>query len=445
MSRLRTLAEFVSAIDVAELPAEVVHHSRRALVDWAAAVLAGVDQPGARTLQEVVADVAGDGPCKVLGTSARSSAPFAALANGYASHLLDFDDVYNPSMTTIHVGSCVWPAVVAIGELRGLTGRQAVAAHVAGFEAGARVARALGKGHYESSWHVTGTAGHLAAAAAAARALGLSAGATMHAMGCATTQAAGIRGVYGSDSKPLHPGKAAMDGVLAALLAERGFTATDSALEGERGLLSAVTTTPDPAQLVKGLGTRWHILDNGHKLYPSASLTHPAIDAVLGLEPIDAGRVRAVEVRLAPFAADVTALRHPDTGTAAKFSTPHCVAVALHHRAALPSEFTDRCVHDPQVAALRDIVTVVSDPEQQKRGCRVRIELDDGTTVTGEVQHNRGTPAAPLTDGELEDKLVLAGDGRLGARRTDELAKACWTVDTVEGIRHLASLLVPTV
>ncbi|MEW2547813.1 MmgE/PrpD family protein [Streptomyces sp. NPDC047002] len=443
LTRSSELAAFGASVTAGQLPADVVHHARRAFVDWTAALLAGIREPAAARVRAVAAGSGGDGPCGIVGTPLRTGAPFAALANAYTSHLLDYDDVYNPPSTTVHLGSCVWPAVLAIGQLRGLTGARLVAAHVAGFEVGARVACAAGPQHYESGWHVTGTAGHLAAAAAAANALGLSALETSHALGCAATQAAGVREVYGSDTKAMHPGKAAMDGVLAALLAESGLTSTDTAIEGERGLLRAITPRPYPELLTEGLGTHWHLLENGHKLYPSASLTHPAIDALLALDPVDPARIAAVEVRMAGFAATVTALGRPETGAAAKFSTAHCAAAALVHRRVGPAEFAEAVVHDPGIAALRAKVAVRADEAVTKRGCRVRITLHDGTEIRSAVDQNRGTPAAPLTDADLEDKLVTAGDAALGHRRTDRLVRACWALDTAPGLDELAALWSP--
>jgi 2-methylcitrate dehydratase PrpD len=331
----------------------------------------------------------------------------------------------------------VWPVVLAIGETRRASGRAALAAYVAGFEVGARVGCAAGIQHYESGWHVTGTAGHIASAAAAANILGLPGSATVHAIGAAATQAAGIREVYGSDSKALHPGKAAMDGVLSGLLAEQGFTATETAIEGRMGLLNAVTPQPVPERLVEGFGELWHLLDNGHKLYPSASLTHPPIDAVravLADRAVDPKQVVGVEVRLAPFAAEVTALRQPATGAAAKFSTAHCVAVALLTGFARPADFTDSVAVDPAVAALRDVVRIVSDAGMTKRGTQVRIELSDGAVLEQRVEQNRGTPADPLTDDELTGKLLAAAEPYLSSAAAGELADRCWKFDQLADV-----------
>jgi 2-methylcitrate dehydratase PrpD len=433
----RALGAFVAGLRFEDLPDTVVHHARRALVDWTAAAVAGASDAGAVRMRAVVADTAPTGPCTIVGTGQRSSAPFAALANSYASHVLDWDDLFNPPTTTIHTGSCVWPAVAALAELRGLSGRAAVTAYVAGFEVGARVALAAGSRHYQSGWHVTGTAGHLAAAAAAASALGLSAEAAAHALGCAATQAAGVREVYGSDTKAIHPGKAAMDGVLSALLAEQGFTSTATAIEGARGMLVAISPEPHPELLVEGLGTLWHTLGNGHKLYPSASLTHPVIDAALALgpdvvTPETVGGVAAIDVFVHPFAAEVTNDPTPTNGAQAKFSTPHCVAVALLRGAARPEQFTVAEAADPAVAALRRLVTLHADAGMNKRGALLRVRMADGRVLEHAVEQNKGTPSMPLRDAELEDKLVGAAAPVLGTERVSALLAACWAVDGLD-------------
>jgi 2-methylcitrate dehydratase PrpD len=443
LTRTQALAGFGAGLTYDRLPPEVRHEAKRALLDWIAAALAGSAEPASARLRRVITQVAPDPVASVLGTEVRTSAPFAALANGYASHLQDFDDVFNPEQTTVHLSSCVWPVVLAVSQARTLSGTDAIAAFVAGFETGARVGCAAGVTHYESSWQVTGTAGHLAGAAAGARALGLAAGPAAHALGIASAQASGIREIYGSDTKALQPGKAAMDGVLAALLAEQGFTSRDTALEGPRGLLSAISRDPDPDFLDRNLGSEWNLRLNGHKLYPSASLTHPAVDAaiVLARRPgFVADEVESVEVRMLPFAADVTAPAHPAPGSDAKFSTPHCLAVALLTGRLGLRDFDDELVFDPAVKALRERVSVVGDTGVGKQGARLVAVLRGGRTFTAEVASNRGTPANPLTDADLEAKLAAIAEPRYGREAVRALTGLCWDLEDVE---DLADTLAP--
>jgi 2-methylcitrate dehydratase PrpD len=432
LSKTRSLADFVATLSTPNLPPEVVHSAKRALVDWLAATLAGSVESASAKLRDVVSSVASEPVASIVGSGQRTSGPFAALVNGYASHATDFDDVFNPPETTVHLGSCVWPTVMAIAEMRELTGADAIAAYTAGFEAGARVARAAGITHFESAWQVTGTAGHLASAAAGARALRLGGSATANALGMAAAQASGIREIYGSDAKALQPGRAAMDGVLNALMAERGMTARDTALEGERGLLSVISKAPAPDVLVEALGDEWAVLSNGHKLYPNASLLHPTIDAAIALtkDPSFAPQnVATVVVRMLPFAASVTGLTHPGPGSAARFSAAHCVAFALQTGYLGLDSFTALAVNDAEVARLRGVVTVIGDDTVGKRGASMTVTMRDGTALEHVVTANRGTPQNPLSDDDLDAKLRSIAVPRLGVKGTNELLAGCWELD----------------
>ena len=445
-SQTRRLAVFAASLHRDALPEPVVHAAKRALVDWIAAVLAGCQEPAAAKVHSVIRAVAPERVATAVGTGLTTSAPFAALANGYASHLQDYDDVFNPVQTTIHLGSCIWPVVMAFGESRRVAGRDAIASHVAGFETGARVGIAAGITHFESSWQVSGTAGRLAAAAAGARALGLPGDLATNALGIAAAQASGIREIYGTDTKALQPGKAAMDGVLAGLLAEAGLSSRDTALEGPRGLLSAISTLPDPTLLTEGLNETWHVLYNGHKLYPCASLLHPAIDAVLELRrysPIPVADITSIEVRMLPFAASVTTETHPQPGASAKFSAAHCVAVAMLYGRIGINNFDANSVSDPTVVAIRDRVRVVADPDVGKRGAAVTIALHDGRTLRSVVENNRGTPENRLSDSELEAKLMDVGQPRFSRDALNRVLNACWDLDFVDDISEVIAPLAP--
>ena len=443
-TKTHELARFSSSLMIPGIPENVRHSVRRALIDWLAAVLTGVADPAASKLRQVITTVAPGGAARIAGSKQLTTAPFAALANGYMSHLNDFDDVFNPEQTTVHLGSCLWPAIFALADLRPISGETAIASFVAGFEAGARVACAAGREHYESAWQVTGTAGRVAAAAAAARALLLSADATTSALGIGASQAGGLREVYGTDNKALQPAKAAMDGILAALLAERGFSSSATALEGQRGLLRAVSPSPDPEQLVEGLGTVWRLSENGHKLYPSASLTHPAIDAAVALArktAISTGDVRGVVATMNQFAAEVTAVRHPNSPVAARFSAPHCIAVALLRGAVTLDAFAPECIGDPAVRALRDKVELVPEQTRSKRSALVRVTFMTGSSIEEAVAENRGTPANPLTDQELEEKLCAIAEMPASSSTARDMLSMCWQLDSCADVRVYLSKL----
>jgi 2-methylcitrate dehydratase PrpD len=292
---------------------------------------------------------------------------------------------------------------------------------------------AAGDAHYEIGWHVTGTVGHVGAAAAAGRMLGLSPATLNHALGSAGTQAAGLKAVYGTDGKPLHAGKAAMDGMLSAAMAAEGITSSTEIMEGSRGFLAVMSPKPDPDKLIEGLRERWHLLSNGYKAYPSGSLTHPAIDAVLSLRGqygFGAAEVKRVRATVNTKAATVTGKVDPRTGLDAKFSLVHGVAVALVAPRPRLDHFTDDAAVDREIAAVRELIDVVSDGTVGKRTAEVAIDLIDGRTVTVRIEANRGTPDNPLTDDELAAKFTDNAAPSLGAEAAARLLEACWSVDS---------------
>jgi len=437
------LSGFVAGLTLADIPDEVTHQSKRCLIDWLGVTLAGSADPAAQVLGEVCDELGPEGTATVLGTGQETSLLLAALANGFSAHVLDFDDTYNPARTTVHGSAPVWPVVIALSERGRVEGRHALAAFVAGFEAQVRVALALGPAHYEAGWHVTGTVGHLGAAAAASNLLGLDTGQVANALGAAGTQAAGLKGVYGSMGKALHPGKAAMDGLLSAFLARSGFTASTSILEHERGLLRVLSADAEPDLVTAGLGERWTLPDNGFKPYACGSLTHPTIEAVVGLREAHSlvpDQIVAVQATVNDYVSWVTGNANPTTGLEGKFSIFHSAAVAAVDGAASIRQFTDERVNDPAVKDMRERVGIVVDKELPKDAARVELTLSDRRRLTSEVQHNKGTPARPMTDAEIEAKFTELAATRVGAETARRLVDECWRLDEASDVGEIARL-----
>ena len=277
------LAKFVAEHESEQIPEPVLHAARRALVDHIGVTVAGSADNATKRARSAIEASESSGAATVVGARMKASAPFAAFLNAFASHVLDLDDVYNPPGTTVH-GSCsVWPAILAVADTRPVSGREALASFALGFEVETRVGHAAGQTHYDAGWHVTGTSGHVGSAAAAARTMGLDRHQVEHAIAAGATQAAGLRIMAGSDLKSMHPGKAAMDGVLAATLVEHGLSASAKALEGDVRVPRGDERRSRPEKISAGLGQTWNITSNGYKLYPSGSLTHPMIDGVIAL------------------------------------------------------------------------------------------------------------------------------------------------------------------
>jgi 2-methylcitrate dehydratase PrpD len=441
-----SLAKFVAEHNYDQIPEAVIHEARRALVDHLGVTVAGSTDEATRRARGAIAACENGGGATVVGARMRVSPPFAAFLNAFASHVLDLDDVYNPPGTTVH-GSCsVWPAILAVADDRAVTGRDALASFALGFEVETRVGHAAGQTHYDAGWHVTGTSGHVGAAAAAARTMGLGHEQVEHAIAAGATQAAGLRIMAGSDLKSAHPGKAALDGVLAAVLAEHGLTASAKALEGNFGYLAVMSSDPAPQRISAGLGETWNLTSNGYKLYPSGSLTHPMIDGVIrlvvenDLAPTD---LAVIDVRVSPPAARFTDRPRPTTPMQAKFSLRHCAAAAVVFRRLGTEELSEEALTRPDVIELRDRVKVVADPAMGKQDADVEITLASGRTLATQVRGNRGTPTAPLDDDELSAKFRELVDPVLGQERAERLLATCWRVDELPDVSALLTQTVP--
>jgi 2-methylcitrate dehydratase PrpD len=445
----RALAAFAARVRIDDLPADVVRQAVRCLVDWLGCTIAGSATAEAEKVRAGIGALdSGDGSrtAAIVGTRQRAGVGYAALANGIAAHVLDFDDTFNPDRTTIHGSAPLWPAVVAAGELVPVSGTAAVEAFVAGFEVQTRVAVAAGPGHYDAGWHVTGTVGHIGAAAATARLLGLSLEQTLAAIGTGATQAAGMKVVYGSMGNSLHPGKAAMDGLLSGFLARDGFTSSAESIEGHRGFLHLFSPDPVSARAIEGLGEAWYLPRDGFKPYACGSLTHPPAQALIELRAehgFTADDVKAVDAYVHDYVRTTTGLTEPRTGLEGKFSIYHVLAVALADGAALLDQFTDERVADAAVARLRERVHVHTDTEQHKDSARVVVTLRDGRTLERHVAHNLGTPDNPMTDKQLEDKLLGLATPVLGSARAEQIAATCWRLTELDDVRAVPDLTVP--
>lgn len=437
------LADFAARLEFTDLPGDVVHEAKRTLIDHVGVALAAANHPSVDAMLRASRRLAGPGTHTVIGRPETVPMPYAALVNGFAAHLLDYDDTFNPGDTTVHGSAPVWPVVFALAETAPTAGRDALAAFVAGFETECRLGRAAGDGHYEIGWHVTGTVGHVGAAAAGGRMLRLAPATLNQALGSAGTQAAGLKAVYGTDGKALHAGKAAMDGLLAATMAAEGITSSTEIMEGSRGFLAVMSPNPDPDKLVERLGEHWHLLANGYKAYPSGSLTHPAIDAVLSLRAehgFGATEVKRVRATVNTKAATVTGKVDPRTGLDAKFSLTHGVAVALVAARPRLDHFTDEAAVDREIASVRELIDVTAAADIGKRAAEIVVELIDGRSVSRRIDANRGTPDNPLTDDELGAKFTDNAVPRLGIQGAARLLEACWAVDTAADFAELVAM-----
>jgi len=444
----RALAEFVAGLDYDDIPSNVIEGAKDLLVDWMGSALAGKGARPVAALERFAAEMGPrDGPSEIVPSGGSTSPLFAALINGAASHVAEQDDVHNGSV--FHPGTVVFPAVLAVAQAQGVSGRELLVAAIAGYEVGIRVGEFLGRSHYKT-FHTTGTAGTLASAAAVAKLLELDSDGVQHALGSAGTQAAGLWEFLrdAADSKQLHTAKAAADGLLSAYLARSGVTGARRILEGEQGLAAGMSTDADPSRLTDGLGTRWATIETSYKWHASCRHTHPAADALLALierERLSHEQIAVVTARVHQGAIDVLGqVEEPTSVHQAKFSMGTVLAlITLYGRAGL-DEFEQHALADTRVADIRKRVRMVLDPEVDMAYPRrwigkVDVETTDGRMLSGTVEVPKGDPGNSLSRAELEEKAVRLGQFRGGASESEvrNVARRIWQIENEQPVGRL--------
>lgn len=379
----------------------------------------------------------------VPGRSERLDPLSAALVFGFAAHLDDFDDTH--LATVIHPGAATLAATLSAASLRTVDGATALRAFALGCEAQLRVGVAMSPEHYEDGWHITGTCAPIGAAVAAGLVLGLPAAAMARAVGLAASQALGVREGFGTMMKPFHPGKGAVNGLTAAMLVDRGFTAPTDALEHPRGFFAVLSPRGHrPAEVTEALGGRWELADNTFKPYPCGIVTHPAIDAAVALAPKIASPDAVAEVvaQVHPLVPDLTGNMDPHDGLEARFSTAHGIAAGLADGRVGLAQYADGRVTADDVRTLRRKVRYVVDPSKPRESVTLTVHLTDGNQVTEHVAAARGSLARPLTDEELVAKVrdlvepVLAG-------RTGAIVDAVASLEDAGDLAALAAACAP--
>src|SRR5215211_460812 len=362
----RELASFLARLRYEDVPDGAVERTKELFLDWLGSALAGKNERSVRILERFADEMGpSEGPSEVLISRRRTTPLFAALVNGAASHVVEQDDLHNASV--FHPATVNFPAALAAAQQTGASGSELIAASVVGYEAGVRVGSYLGRTHYRV-FHTTGTAGALAAAAAVSHLLGSDEQTTLHALGSAGTQAAGLWEFLrdAADSKQLHTAKAAADGLLSAYLARDGFTGATRILEGEQGMVAGMSDGADPAKLVEGLGEKWAVLETSFKFHASCRHTHPAADALLKAmreHDLEAGDVACVRARVHAAAIDVLGpVTDPRTIHQSKFSMGFVLALAALRGRAGVNDFTEEALEDDELRAFHDRVEMVLDP-----------------------------------------------------------------------------------
>ena len=446
---LERIADYAIKEQTSKLAPEVVHHAKRAVIDWYAALLPGSRVAPATLLEQAFAEDLDRGRARLAsGRSATLRA--AALINGAASHSVEFDDIYRDA--GYHPGSPVISAALAAAQATGASGETFLRGVIVGYEVSTRIGEAVMPSHYKY-WHTTGTVGCYGAAAAVATILGCTREQFMHALATVGTFASGLQQAFRSQAmtKPLHGGHAADAGAMAAMAAAQGVTGALDILEGEVGFGAAMSVNPDWTKATRGLGEDYHITRVTFKNHGCCGHTFPAIDAVLALKQQYGFTHKDIaKIRLASYKAglDIIDNATPEGEYQAKFSIQYTVAHALVHGSVRLNAFMPERLNDADVRALMRRIEAVADPELSKgypnqRAAQVEIELKDGRKLAHFQPTRKGDPEMPLSDEELNDKFLELAIPVIGAAEARSLLGELWRTEKLADVEYETSARAP--
>jgi 2-methylcitrate dehydratase PrpD len=424
------LARYIAGARFEDLPAAVREQAHRTFLNWVGVAVGGAREAAVSNAIAALMPFSGKPEANVLGRSERLDSVSAALVNGISSHIFDYDDTH--LKTIIHPAGPVASAILALAQHRPVSGRDFVNALVLGVESECRIGNAVYPGHYDMGWHITGSCGVFGAAVASGRLLNLTEQQMAWALGIAASQPVGLKVQFGSMTKSFHPGRAAQNGLTAALLAARGFTADETALEGRDGWAQALSRGANWREVTEGLGTRYEAAFNSYKPFACGIVTHPGIDAAIQLRNennLDPRAIASVELYANPLVLSLTGKREPRTGLEGKFSIYHCIAAGLIFGAAGEKQFKDNVVNDPAVTALRALVTVRPDPAVETRQSDLTVRLKDGRTLFRHIENAVGSLERPMSNAALEMKFRDLADGIMPRAQADRLIGLCWNLE----------------
>ena len=436
----RRVARHIVSTNFEHLPAPVRKEAARTLLNWLGCTLGGSRHDAVDHVISALAPFSGPGKASILGRHERFDMLNAALINGISSHVLDFDDTHTRNI--IHPAGPVVSAILALSEDRPISGRDFVTALVIGVDVECRIGNAVYPKHYDVGWHITGTAGVFGAAAASGKLLGLSEQQMLWALGLAATQPVGLQEMFGSMTKAFHPGRAAQNGLTAAILASKNFTSSEQSLEAKYGWVNAVSTAHDYNYITNNLGQAFEISNNTYKPFACGVVMHPTIDGCIQFRNehrLTADKIDRVELRVHPLVMQLTSKKSPQTGLESKFSIYHAASAALVEGAGGIDQFSDRAVRDPIIASLRDRVTAVVDSAIHEDQVRIVLMAKNGDRFEKFVEHAVGSLDHPMSDNDLETKFTGLATGVLPSDRQRKLMDLCWDI---EGLKEAGAIAV---
>lgn len=449
ISSTETIAKFIVETNNHDIPKEAFKSAKRCFVDTLGVALAGSKQPEAKIIEELIKNFGGKPESGVIANGFKTSVPLAALANGVMAHALDYDDISTKFLA--HPSANLVPAILALGESQGISGEKGLTSYIIGFEVGANLGSIMGMTFFGRGWHATSILGSVGTAAASAKILGLGVQETRMALGIAASLAGGLKINFGTMTKPLHVGNAAQNGVLAAMLAKKGFTANANVFDGPNGFCEVYTGTGcELNPLEETIGKIWYIISPGTKFkpYPCCGSVIACADAILELKRkynILPNEVAEIECRVSPLMIETgSSIHSPKTGQEGRFSLEYDMAIAIIDGELSLKQYTDEKVNSPKAQELMKKVKITF-PEGIGMGMEepeeVVVKLSNGGQYAYKVEKHKGTAENPLTDEEVLSKFKDCASLALNQKGVDEALNLLWHLDEMKNISRLMELL----
>lgn len=443
------IAEFVLETKYDTIQLQVQEKARHCFIDCLGCILAGSRELTADIITKYIKSTGGNPVSTFIGRNFKTSPYNAAMANGVFGHILDYDDMSANLMG--HPSVVVLPVVLALGEQEKISGQKAIEAFIVGVEVACAIGRGVKPQHYKNGWHPTSSIGIFGATAAAGKILGLDKQKLINSFGIAASEASGLRENFGTMTKSLHAGRAAAKGILAAILANEGYTSSEKVFEGKAGFLNVMTDKYDTGQIIETLGNSFMLPGISIKFYPSCAATHNGIDAMLFLVreyDIKPEKVKIINCGVVPIAKDILIYSRPNTGLEAKFSMQFCLALALVEREVKLDHFIDPKVQDPNIKNIIKKVNMYVDPELAKLGYRgtlntiVKVVLDNGVEYIKRVDYAKGDPINPLSENEIINKYIGCASRVLSKQKVEESIKILKNLSNISQINELTKLFL---
>jgi 2-methylcitrate dehydratase PrpD len=444
MQVTKMLAHFITETRFQNVPSEAVQEVKRAITDCIGCIFAGSVHPAGKIITDFIKNEEAKPVSVVIGQGLRTSPLLASLANGVMSHAEDFDDVN--LFLLGHPSPPLVPAIFALAEQCNSSGKEIIEAYIVGFEVEVRLGKVLNPSHYDKGWHATGTLGTLGSAAACAKIMKLDTMQTQMALGIAASQTSGIRQNFGSMTKPFHAGNAAKSGVLAALLAKRGFTADKNIIEAPLGFLNVFKGEEpyDFNRAIDNLGSDFEIIKSGidYKLYPSCYESHPGIEMAISIrERCKIDDIEKIECVFNNTMNSILLHIDPLTGLQGKFSIEYCIARALADGKVDMGDFNDSCINQNEIREIMKKITRRINSSLPLPATELNVTMKDNHSFSMRIEKPRGYTDRPLTESELESKYRKCAEKILSKDKIDHSLNVIRRLESMDNISMLADIL----